>query len=182
MFHLDKYIVGQENAKKAVAIALRNRYRRQQLDEPLRSEIASMHILMTGSTGSGKTEIARRLAKLTDSPFVKVEATRYTEVGVYGSNTDSMIHNLLDVGIEQERKKASKKFYNEAKEMAMEKVAKLILKEKKIEISDAVVMAMVGKLKDGEMANDVVTVPAPVNNQKKDAMVCILCFFMVCWS
>ena len=88
---LDSYIVGQTEAKKAVAIALRNRWRRMQLDEPLKSEIQAMNILMCGPTGSGKTEIARRLAKMTASPFLKVEATKYTEVGVFGSNTDSII-------------------------------------------------------------------------------------------
>lgn len=89
---LNKNIVGQEEAKKAVAVALRNRWRRRQLSDPtLRAEIAPMNILMSGPTGTGKTEIARRLAKLANSPFLKVEATKYTEVGIYGANAESMI-------------------------------------------------------------------------------------------
>ena len=108
---LDKYIVGQADAKRAVAVAMRNRWRRQQLSEDMRNEVSPKNILMIGSTGVGKTEIARRLAKLTGSPFIKVEATKYTEVGYYGRDVESMVRELVDNAItivrskEQERLK-----------------------------------------------------------------------------
>ena len=93
---LDKYIIGQEDAKKSVAIALRNRYRRSLLSEEMREEITPKNILMMGPTGCGKTEIARRLAKLMDAPFVKVEATKFTEVGYVGRDVDSMVRDLVE--------------------------------------------------------------------------------------
>jgi len=96
---LDRYIVGQADAKRAVAIAMRNRWRRQQLSDEMRSEVSPKNILMIGSTGVGKTEIARRLAKLTGSPFIKVEATKYTEVGYYGRDVESMVRELVDNAI-----------------------------------------------------------------------------------
>src|SRR5215208_1288180 len=98
---LDKHIVGQEAAKRAVAIALRNRWRRQQVPEGLREEIVPKNILMIGPTGVGKTEIARRLAKLADAPFIKVEATKFTEVGYVGRDVDSIIRDLLEISIQQ---------------------------------------------------------------------------------
>ena len=100
---LDHHIVGQQAAKRAVAIALRNRWRRQRVDEKLRAEITPKNILMIGPTGVGKTEIARRLAKLADAPFVKVEATKFTEVGYVGKDVDSIVRDLVDVAIKQER-------------------------------------------------------------------------------
>ena len=96
---LDRYIVGQADAKRAVAVAMRNRWRRQQLSEDMRNEVSPKNILMIGSTGVGKTEIARRLAKLTGSPFIKVEATKYTEVGYYGRDVESMVRELVDNAI-----------------------------------------------------------------------------------
>src|SRR6059058_6283846 len=96
---LDKYIVGQHDAKRAVAVAIRNRWRRQQLPEDLRQDVAPKNILMIGPTGVGKTEIARRLASLTGAPFIKVEATKYTEVGYHGRDVESMIRDLLDSSI-----------------------------------------------------------------------------------
>ena len=95
---LDRYIVGQRNAKRAVAIALRNRWRRQQVPEELRDEIAPKNIIMIGPTGVGKTEIARRLAKLAQAPFVKVEASKFTEVGYVGRDVESMIRDLVELG------------------------------------------------------------------------------------
>src|SRR5688572_30269523 len=100
---LDKYIVGQAAAKRAVAIAVRNRWRRQQLPESMRADVAPKNILMIGPTGVGKTEIARRLAGLTGAPFIKVEATKYTEVGYHGRDVESMIRDLLDFSIHMVR-------------------------------------------------------------------------------
>src|SRR6266571_5694436 len=100
---LDKYIVGQNDAKRAVAVAIRNRWRRQQLPEELRQDVAPKNILMIGPTGVGKTEIARRLANLTGAPFIKVEATKYTEVGYHGRDVESMIRDLLDSSINMVR-------------------------------------------------------------------------------
>src|SRR3954454_18745038 len=96
---LDKYIVGQADAKRAVAVAIRNRWRRQQLDESMRQDCSPKNIIMIGPTGVGKTEIARRLAGLTAAPFIKVEATKYTEVGYHGRDVESMIRDLLDSSI-----------------------------------------------------------------------------------
>lgn len=96
---LDKYIIGQDEAKRTVAIALRNRYRRSRLPEEMREEIIPKNIIMVGPTGVGKTEIARRLAKLVDAPFVKVEATKFTEVGYVGRDVDSMIRDLVEASI-----------------------------------------------------------------------------------
>ena len=96
---LDKYIIGQDEAKKSVAIALRNRYRRSLLSEEMREEITPKNILMMGPTGCGKTEIARRLAKLMDAPFVKVEATKFTEVGYVGRDVDSMVRDLVEASM-----------------------------------------------------------------------------------
>ena len=105
---LDKHIVGQRDAKKAVAIALRNRWRRQQVAEPLRHEITPKNILMIGPTGVGKTEIARRLARLADAPFIKVEATKFTEVGYVGKDVDSIIRDLIEVAVKGARERAMK--------------------------------------------------------------------------
>ena len=104
---LDRHIVGQHDAKRAVAIAIRNRWRRQQLTDDMRSEVSPKNILMIGPTGVGKTEIARRLAKLTDAPFIKVEATKYTEVGYYGRDVESMVRELVEnaIGLVRERER-----------------------------------------------------------------------------
>ena len=106
--HLDKHIVGQEDAKRAVAIALRSRWRRMQVDESLREEITPKNILMIGSTGVGKTEIARRLAKLVDAPFIKIEATKFTEVGYVGRDVESIIRDLAEIAVDLVRKDAIK--------------------------------------------------------------------------
>lgn len=113
---LDRYIIGQDKAKKAVAIALRNRWRRQQVDPSLRDEIVPKNILMVGPTGVGKTEIARRLAKLAEAPFIKVEATKFTEVGYVGRDVDSIIRDLLDISISITRKKMHEDVVEKAKE------------------------------------------------------------------
>ena len=103
---LDKHIIGQHDAKRAVAIALRNRWRRAQIKEPLRSEITPKNILMIGPTGVGKTEIARRLARLAHAPFIKVEATKFTEVGYVGRDVDSIVRDLVDMAVKLVREEA----------------------------------------------------------------------------
>lgn len=125
---LDKYIIGQHDAKRAVAIALRNRWRRMQIkDDALRNEIMPKNILMIGPTGVGKTEIARRLAKLADAPFIKVEATKFTEVGYVGRDVDSIIRDLVDVAVKLEREIAIKRVQNRAEEAAEERVLDILL-------------------------------------------------------
>jgi ATP-dependent HslUV protease ATP-binding subunit HslU len=124
---LDRHIVGQSAAKKAVAIALRNRWRRQQVPEPLRNEITPKNILMIGPTGVGKTEIARRLAKLANAPFVKVEATKFTEVGYVGRDVDTIIRDLVEVAIKQTREQATKAVRDRALDAAEERVLDALL-------------------------------------------------------
>ncbi|MBT4356975.1 MAG: ATP-dependent protease ATPase subunit HslU [Proteobacteria bacterium] len=125
---LDKHIIGQSNAKRAVAIALRNRWRRQQVpDEFLRSEITPKNILMIGPTGVGKTEIARRLAKLAKAPFIKVEATKFTEVGYVGREVDSIIRDLVDMAIKMTREEALQRVQTRAEDAAEERVLDLLL-------------------------------------------------------
>lgn len=124
---LDKHIIGQQDAKRAVAIALRNRWRRQQVAEPLRQEITPKNILMIGPTGVGKTEIARRLARLADAPFIKVEATKFTEVGYVGRDVDTIIRDLADIAIKQMRESEIRKVRDRAADQAEEKVLDLLL-------------------------------------------------------
>jgi ATP-dependent HslUV protease ATP-binding subunit HslU len=119
---LDKHIVGQDEAKRAVAIALRNRWRRVQVDEPLRSEITPKNILMIGPTGVGKTEISRRLARLAKAPFIKVEATKFTEVGYVGREVDSIVRDLMDVAIKMTREDAMSKVRFRAEDAAEERI------------------------------------------------------------
>jgi ATP-dependent HslUV protease ATP-binding subunit HslU len=124
---LDKYIVGQKDAKRSVAIALRNRWRRQQVPEPLRDEIAPKNIIMIGPTGVGKTEIARRLAKLAQAPFLKIEASKFTEVGYVGRDVESMIRDLTDQAVNIVKAEESKKVERKAEEMAEERLLDLLL-------------------------------------------------------
>jgi len=124
---LDKHIVGQDAAKRAVAIALRNRWRRQQVAEPLRQEITPKNILMIGPTGVGKTEIARRLARLANAPFVKVEATKFTEVGYVGRDVDTIIRDLVESAIKQTREAATRKVRHQASDAAEERVLDALL-------------------------------------------------------
>jgi ATP-dependent HslUV protease ATP-binding subunit HslU len=124
---LDKHVVGQTKAKRAVAIALRNRWRRQQVQEPLRHEITPKNILMIGPTGVGKTEIARRLAKLADAPFIKIEATKFTEVGYVGRDVDTIIRDLIDIGIKQTREAATRKVRARAEDAAEDRVLDILL-------------------------------------------------------
>jgi ATP-dependent HslUV protease ATP-binding subunit HslU len=119
---LDKHIVGQHAAKRAVAIALRNRWRRQQVEGPLRTEITPKNILMIGPTGVGKTEIARRLARLADAPFIKVEATKFTEVGYVGKDVDTIVRDLVDVAVKQERERQMRAKRAAAEDAAEERI------------------------------------------------------------
>ena len=124
---LDKHIIGQDRAKRAVAIALRNRWRRQQVDEPLRQEITPKNILMIGPTGVGKTEIARRLARLADAPFIKIEATKFTEVGYVGRDVDTIVRDLVEIAIKQAREGAMRQVRARAEDAAEERILDALL-------------------------------------------------------
>ena len=127
MTELDRHIVGQREAKRAVAIAIRNRWRRQHLADEMRHEVAPKNILMIGPTGVGKTEIARRLAKLTGAPFIKVEATKYTEVGYYGRDVESMVRELVENAISLVREREMKNVEEEAHKKVEERLLDLLV-------------------------------------------------------
>lgn len=133
---LDKYIIGQDQAKRSVAIALRNRWRRQQVSSELRDEIAPKNIIMIGPTGVGKTEIARRLARLANSPFLKVEATKFTEVGYVGRDVESMIRDLSELAVNMAKKEEQEKVKMKAQELAEERLLDILLPKKKEESRD----------------------------------------------
>src|SRR5690606_18683665 len=124
---LDKFIVGQARAKRAVAIALRNRWRRQRVPESLRNEIHPKNILMIGPTGVGKTEIARRLAKLADAPFIKIEATKFTEVGYVGRDVDTIIRDLVEVAIKQKREAEMRRVRSLAEDAAEDRILDVLI-------------------------------------------------------
>lgn len=124
---LDKYIIGQKQAKRSVAIALRNRYRRSRLSEELRDEIVPKNILMIGPTGVGKTEIARRLAKLVQAPFVKVEATKFTEVGYVGRDVESMVRDLVETAIRIVKAERTERVKDRAEVLANERIVALLV-------------------------------------------------------
>ncbi|MDO8956364.1 MAG: AAA family ATPase, partial [Deltaproteobacteria bacterium] len=124
---LDKYVIGQQNAKRAVAIALRNRWRRQRVEEDLRDEIAPKNIIMIGPTGVGKTEIARRLSKLAQSPFLKIEASKFTEVGYVGRDVESMVRDLTELAVNMVRAEETDKVQVKARESAEERMLDLLL-------------------------------------------------------
>src|SRR3954452_5113347 len=124
---LDKYIVGQADAKRAVAVAVRNRWRRQRVAESMRGDVSPKNILMIGPTGVGKTEIARRLAGLTGAPFIKVEATKYTEVGYHGRDVESMIRDLLDTAIAMVREEMTESVKEPAEKQVEERIVDYLL-------------------------------------------------------
>jgi ATP-dependent HslUV protease ATP-binding subunit HslU len=124
---LDKHVVGQDRAKRAVSIALRNRWRRQQVKEPLRHEITPKNILMIGPTGVGKTEIARRLSKLANAPFIKIEATKFTEVGYVGRDVDTIIRDLIDIGIKQTREAEMQRVRTQAADAAEDRIIDILV-------------------------------------------------------
>jgi len=133
---LDKYIIGQNQAKRSVAIALRNRWRRQQVPRDLRDEIAPKNIIMIGPTGVGKTEIARRLARLAKSPFLKVEATKFTEVGYVGRDVESMIRELTELAVNMAKREEQEKVKAKARELAEERLLDILLPKKKEELRE----------------------------------------------
>jgi ATP-dependent HslUV protease ATP-binding subunit HslU len=146
---LDRHIVGQQAAKRAVAIAMRNRWRRQQVDDKLRAEITPKNILMIGPTGVGKTEIARRLAKLAGAPFIKVEATKFTEVGYVGKDVDSIIRDLVEVAIKQEREVAMRRCQTRAEDAAEERILDALLPGS--EADNATRQSFRKKLREGQL-------------------------------
>ena len=133
---LNRYIIGQKRAKKAVAIALRNRWRRQQVEKPLRDEINPNNIILIGSTGVGKTEISRRLATLVKAPFVKVEASKFTEVGYVGRDVESMIRDLTEVSIKQVKLEKEKEFKSKAKKLANDKIMQILFPRTEVDPND----------------------------------------------
>jgi ATP-dependent HslUV protease ATP-binding subunit HslU len=152
---LDKHIIGQNDAKRAVAIALRNRWRRMQLPEPLRQEVTPKNILMIGPTGVGKTEIARRLAKLAGSPFIKVEATKFTEVGYVGRDVESIIRDLVDAAVKMLRDDQLQKVAHQAEDAAEDQVLDILLPGSTNEAEDLSGSRQVfrKKLREGELDN-----------------------------
>nr|VFJ61869.1 MAG: ATP-dependent HslUV protease ATP-binding subunit HslU [Candidatus Kentron sp. DK] len=133
---LDKHIIGQASAKRAVAIALRNRWRRSQVDEALRNEITPKNILMIGPTGVGKTEIARRLARLAEAPFIKVEATKFTEVGYVGRDVESIVRDLVDIAVKMRREREMQKVKDQGEVVAENRVLDILLRPPRGETSD----------------------------------------------
>jgi ATP-dependent HslUV protease ATP-binding subunit HslU len=148
---LDHHIVGQADAKRAVAIALRNRWRRQQVDEKLRHEITPKNILMIGPTGVGKTEIARRLAKLADAPFIKVEATKFTEVGYVGKDVDSIVRDLAEMAVKQTRVAEMRKVRTRAEDAAEERALDALLPGSRADEANATRQAFRKKLREGQL-------------------------------
>ncbi|HEX7054105.1 MAG TPA: ATP-dependent protease ATPase subunit HslU [Burkholderiales bacterium] len=148
---LDKYIVGQAKAKRAVAIALRNRWRRLQVAEPLRQEITPKNILMIGPTGVGKTEIARRLARLADAPFIKVEATKFTEVGYVGRDVDTIVRDLVEISVKQTREQAMRRVRTRAQDAAEERVLDVLVGARSGEGESAARQTFRKKLREGQL-------------------------------
>ena len=160
---LDKHIIGQDEAKRAVAIALRNRWRRVQVEEPLRSEITPKNILMIGPTGVGKTEISRRLARLAKAPFIKVEATKFTEVGYVGREVDSIVRDLMDVAVKMTREEATSKVRFRAEDAAEERVLDALVSDASEDTRQKFrKMLREGKLDDKEIEIDIQAMPVGV--------------------
>jgi ATP-dependent HslUV protease ATP-binding subunit HslU len=155
---LNRYIVGQQDAKKSVAIALRNRYRRKKVDSPLREEIVPKNILMIGPTGVGKTEVARRLAKLANAPFIKVEATKFTEVGYVGRDVDSIIRDLVDVAIKTLKSEMKKEVQEKAEKYAKKRILKVLVGENALDETKEKFSQKLdnGELNDKEIEIDIV--------------------------
>lgn len=182
---LDRHIIGQDDAKRAVAIALRNRWRRMQLEEELRQEVTPKNILMIGPTGVGKTEIARRLAKLANAPFVKVEATKFTEVGYVGRDVESIIRDLVETALKMERESAKERVQQRAREAAEERILDILLpparsggmnigfaneptQEKKSTNNNETRKAFRRQLRDGELDEQEIEADVPANSVSMD--------------
>jgi len=157
---LDRYVIGQNNAKKAVAIALRNRWRRQALDDQMREEVLPKNILMIGPTGVGKTEISRRLSKLAQAPFIKVEATRFTEVGYVGRDVEQIIRDLIEIAIALEKEKKRKEVYVKAQLAAEEMVLNSLVGNK---ASVATKESFRKRLRDGDLDNNEIEIEVSEN-------------------
>lgn len=159
---LDKYIIGQDEAKKSVAIALRNRYRRSQLSQELRDEITPKNIIMQGPTGVGKTEIARRLAKLVKAPFLKVEATKYTEVGYVGRDCESMIRDLVDVSVRLVKDEKVEEVKEKAKTNVVNRIADILFATKKTENADKpddiLRRELIEQIESGKLDNELIEI------------------------
>lgn len=160
---LDKYIIGQQKAKRAVAVALRNRYRRSMLPSQLRDEITPKNIIMQGPTGVGKTEIARRLAKLVKAPFVKVEATKFTEVGYVGRDCESMVRDLVEMSVRMVKDEQTNLVKEKAQRLVMEKIADVLLKTEKEKNPDKDIKELkaelIAKVQDGSLDQQVIEIP-----------------------
>jgi ATP-dependent HslUV protease ATP-binding subunit HslU len=175
---LDKHIVGQAQAKRAVAIALRNRWRRQQVDSALRHEITPKNILMIGPTGVGKTEIARRLARLADAPFIKVEATKFTEVGYVGKDVDSIIRDLAEIAVKQTREAEKIKVRERAQDAAEERILDILIPPARSEIGFSAADAPEStarqtfrkKLREGQLADREIELDVAVQLPQMEVM------------
>ena len=153
---LDKYVIGQDEAKRAVAVALYNRWRRMQLSEKMQQDITPKNLLMIGPTGVGKTEIARRLAKIVNAPFVKVEATKFTEVGYVGRDVESMVRDLVDVAVQMEENKQYDNVRGRAEKEANKRLVKLLvpgIKKEKRQNTMADMMSALTALQNGQPAD-----------------------------
>jgi ATP-dependent HslUV protease ATP-binding subunit HslU len=170
---LDKHIVGQDEAKRAVAIALRNRWRRMQLDEELRAEITPKNILMIGPTGVGKTEIARRLARLANAPFVKVEATKFTEVGYVGRDVESIIRDLVDMAVKMFREQEMSRVRFRAEEAAEERILDVLLppaRDTETDSSSGTRQLLRKKLREGDLDDKEIEVEITTATQGMEIM------------
>jgi ATP-dependent HslUV protease ATP-binding subunit HslU len=167
---LDRHIVGQQQAKRAVAIALRNRWRRQQVDEKLRPEITPKNILMIGPTGVGKTEIARRLARLADAPFIKVEATKFTEVGYVGKDVDSIIRDLVEIAVKQTRVAEMRKVRTRAEDGAEERILEALLPGTGGSGDNATRQAFRKKLREGQLDDKEIEIDLAEARQQLEIM------------
>ena len=174
---LDKHIVGQSKAKRAVAIALRNRWRRQQVEAGLRAEITPKNILMIGPTGVGKTEIARRLARLANAPFIKVEATKFTEVGYVGKDVDSIIRDLADIAVKQTRESEKQKVRSRAEDAAENRILDILIPpprsdgETDVSAQESTARQVFRKkLREGQLAEREIEIDVPVAAPQLEVM------------